>query len=245
MATKTTVLTDNKTSNALALPAYMTNLAELPETPEAPTPSGSYVQSSSERSKNYAAQKSAGLTDGDFFLVTDGAMNKKMPLEHWLLQAKLYYTKMDSAGNVVAIGREESNDLKEHYVVLHLVAHNGTLVPCRSEFRTTKAPAVVKLIEAIREAATPEFAGKSDAHKIAAQFPQPWGRVMASVTSRQKTARASGDGYKLAVPVIKPTSISQFEVFQAAMKDPAYADAFETAKKSFDDRVAELEKKIK
>jgi hypothetical protein len=226
----------------LAVPPLFSQIATLPSAAHLPEPvsaATSYVFNASTRSSNYAQQQQAGLSDGDFALCLEGAVYKCDPLKYFLLQVSPYRTTMDQAGNITFATKNMDyvNSLQgEHYLSLILVFFKDRLIPAKGEFRTTKASAALEPLREIEAAGKPEWL-KTDAHRVAAQFGIPWGRVVAtSVPGGKKTSRSSGNAYIPAITNARPATLDEMKLLMEETGKPDFIELFNTVHDEYNQR---------
>lgn len=160
-------------------------------------PSGAYLTTAHPMSGNWEACRQAGVSEGQYYL--DGTPVGIIPLatvRYWLYAVAVFATDMDSTGGIIAAtARPEilsdlqairAANMQEHFVAVALVdtPHHG-VVPCKAEFRGTKSSGGKVAAEALRAAARPEWARQTDNHRMAAQFPFPFGRVLTTASTTQ------------------------------------------------------------
>lgn len=205
--------------------------------------SGPYVARASDRSPNWPSLSAAGVGNGDLYLGAEGLYLRTMPLTYWLVASTVFKTLMDDLGNfqhaTTDLNAEKSPGglkLDEHVLALIVVDLGDRLVPAKCDFRGTLSGAVSPTLKAVQQAGDPKWAALSDAHKVAAAFPVPWGRVVATATTQPRTSRASGRKYYAGAAVCRPATIAQMQRLQAATQDAAFTALLEQAKQGYAER---------
>lgn len=232
--------------------AVFAGLPALNEPDALPDPegggSGPYVAFASSRSPSWPSLQAAGIAEGDPYVAADGQYHEAAPLRFFLVSAApTYYTKRNTAGNLVAAKREQvyvgdKPQYEEHYLTLVIVDLGDRMVPAKAEFIGTKSGAVVPALRAVKQAATPEWAGLSATHKLTAAFSVPFGRVSCIATTAPRTSKSSGNRYFAGVGSAGPATLDQMQRLNAAFADPTFQALAGAAKESFLDRRALLER---
>lgn len=209
---------------------------------------GAYVGYAHSANKNYAELQQLGIKEGDFYLAENGQITRQMPLLFWLVSAEVFATTMSIKGEITFATRDlnlctgpgETPKIEEHIVGLLIVDTGEKLVPAKGDFRGVKAGALTNAIAGVKFAAKPEFALRSTAHKIAAQFTKPWGRVFTRATTSFRVSKSTGKPYHPATGVMKPADVDQLTRLQQALTDDGFMAAADLAKIAFADKVQEL-----
>lgn len=210
-----------------------------------------YVGQLQENTGAKAQILAAGGKVGDFYLNDRGSITPlgDRPTLFFIYPGfiKGYMTQMDEAGKIVAAVPDPKAGLPkpwaEHFVTVVLVKVGGELVPAKGDFRKAAQKVAANALAGIRAAASPDFAGKSDAHRVAAQFEQPWGRVVADVVTGRRVG-GNGKAYFAAESAVRPTTIAEQQLLRSLLGDADFNAKFDVARKSFEDRVAIIEKVI-
>lgn len=241
----------NQSGGALALPSWA---SQAPALPEVNSGGGSaYIAQLQDRSKNLQTCKAAGVAVGEFYLsgassVNNGNPTPLKPFKFWLLDAAAFKTEMDAAGNIVRATRDmeqKEKGLEEHVIALLLVETDTGIVAAKCDFRKAQCPGYVTAAKAVSNAAHPDFAHQSDAAKLAAQFPAPWGRVVTTVSPERRISRGNGQPYYAANGTARPVTLSEMEALAAFVQKPEAQSEIDRARDSFKSRVAHIEKHIK
>ncbi|AMV28824.1 hypothetical protein VT84_30805 [Gemmata sp. SH-PL17] len=239
-----------KQTTALAnLPAWATAVPAVPQMEGGGAPQcyvGQLQPNTGKRNQLLAA----GVEEGGFYLDNLGTVTPLKPLKFWLVEAAVYQTQMNAAGNVVFATRDMSlaqNDLHEHAVAVVIVQTPNGLVPAKCDFRKAQSPAYKAAADTLAEVLDPEsgWARKSDAHKVASACPIPWGRFTTTADVQRKVGKGSGKPYFAAFGRTAPATVTEMEQLGAAIQTPEFAQAYETAKESFKSRCEYIEKAIK
>lgn len=121
-------------------------------------------------------------------------------------------------------------NLQEHYVICMVVlTDDGDLIPTKGDFRGTKKGTAEGPIRAVEAASTPEWLNRSDANKVAGQFPHPFGRVLHSVSTFYGSGKASGYSFYVAKAVSRASTIDEMKQLLEAMADKDYMRDVEEA----------------
>lgn len=133
-------------------------------------------------------------------------------------------------------------NLQEHYVLLMIVLlDNGELVPVKGDFRGTKKGVAEGPIRAVEAAAGSEWLDKSDAHRVSGQFPDPFGRVLHTVSTYFKSGKKSGYSFYVAEAVSAPPTIEQMEALLEALKSEQFTREMGEAHKNYTARIEFLD----
>lgn len=208
---------------------------------------GNYVGFLEDKSGNKQSMNDAGISVGDIYCVADGEIIKLDPMEYHLLSLSQFYTVMATDGSIVKAFRDADaapENAAEHIVAVLLVKHDGRLIPATGNFRSAKTAAVHPLHRAVLASVEPDFASKSDAHRIAAACPVPAGRVVGKVTTSLATSKKNGNRYYRANCNVRPSTVSDIEALGNAMSDPKFLESLEAVTDAYDSKVAELQKKL-
>lgn len=233
-----------------AAPQQSTAVATLPSwamtaptVPAMPTQSaGIYVGQLQPATGKRAALLQAGCADGDYYIDISGQLVPLKPLKFWLIKAELFYTRMDATGSIVQAAREKAAGLDEHVVCLIVVDVNGVPTPAKTDFRKASWSVAQAAVNGLQAAAEPDFPQHSDAHKVAAAFPVPFGRVLTTVSVEKRISKMSGKPYFASLGQTAPPSISQLTALGEAFKDAGFIELLEKAKAGFDGRVNQIAK---
>jgi hypothetical protein len=248
--TTLTPATNPNTGGALALPSWA---SQAPALPEVNSGGGSaYVGQVQENSKNRATCKAAGVELGEFYLsgapCNSGNPTALKPFKFWLLDAAAFKTEMDAAGDILRATRDmeqKEKGLEEHVIAIVLVEVGGAIYAAKCDFRKAQCPAYVTAVKAVSNASHPDFAHSSDAARVAAQFPAPWGRVVTVCNPERRNSRRNGKQYYAAVATARPATVSELEALAAYLQAPETHAEVERARDSFKSRVAHIEKHVK
>lgn len=158
-------------------------------------PSGAYLTTAHPMSNNWEACRQAGVAEGEYYLDGSPAGIIHLPtVRYWIYAVAVFATEMDESGDILAatFRPEVLQDLQairaagmqEHFVTVALIdTPQHGVIPCKAEFRGTKSNGGKIAVEALRSAVRPEWSRQSDNHRIASQFPFPFGRVYTTATT--------------------------------------------------------------
>lgn len=235
-------------AKAIAIPAWLQN-STMPATSDREV--GGYIGFASTQSNKWGEMQSAGLADGQPYLYHQQRYVPLDSLDFFLLHGESFKTLM--------VGREGkfqwvSRDLEEegptmgsnrpepHYVCVCVVAAENRLIPIKGDFRGTKSGGLEGAIRAVEAAATPEWLALSDAHKVSAVFPQPFGRVFHRITTKYRVSKSSGNPYYVANCVSLPATITQIQQLVTAFGDSDFVKELNECKENFNQRISFLDR---
>lgn len=218
-------------------------------------PAGAYVGSAHPQSNNWPTCQANGVEEGDFYL--DGAANlsgspmvKLDPFKYWLYTVTAFCTEMDSSGNVLRASDRpdliESQALRDrerlqlHFVTVVLVDLGAKIVPAKADFRHTKSGAVSTPYGEFQRMNDPNWPRLSDAHRVAAQFPHPFGRIYCTAWPVPGTVRGGpnkGKRYHAARGTAVPTALADMERLGKAFGDQEFTQALNQAMQTYAARV--------
>jgi hypothetical protein len=213
-----------------------------------------YVGFASTKSPSWPTQSAAGLTDGDIHIAYNRGLTKLMPMTFWLYTHETFKTVMLQSGEISYATRDTTKHavppgipgrkLETHLVGVAIVDVNGQLVPSKIEARGTKEGCLSGAILAIKQAMDPKWPSLSDAHKVAAAFTFPWGRVANIANTIPKTVQSGenkGAPYKVGTCLSKPSTIEQMKKLTEAFSDKQFQVDAEIAVRAFETRVQQLD----
>jgi hypothetical protein len=120
------------------------------------------------------------------------------------------------------------------------------LVPAAVSFRTTKAPAAHAALKALRDCAdATAWGNKSPDFRETLRIPVPFARFTATVTTRAKTGKGSGQQYYAASADIKPTTPAEAKMIGAALASPDFMATFNAVIAAHDAQVKKLTDMVK
>lgn len=184
--------------------------------------------------------------EGDMFLVEPTGVTKMDTMKAALLCARQAWTVTNAAGDILTVHFEEKPGTKELVVAALLVYLEDRVVPANIKFKTTKCRAAKELADALAEAATPEWADKSPAHKDTMVVGYPFGRYYGLVKVMEaRPSKTSGTPYRPTSTVIAPTGMQEWKLLKAFSESEGYKDLMDAASRRFESDVEELKKKAK
>lgn len=209
-----------------------------------------YIGQLQDRTGAKAQLLAAGVEMGGFYLHNQGENVPLKPFKFWLVKAALYQTQMNASGNVTSATKDMSaalNDHHEHAVAVVLVQTPNGIVPAKCDFRKAQAPAYRAAAEALADVCNPSsgWPTRSDAHKVAAAFPVPFGRVVNTVNVVRKVGKGSGLPYFAAFGSAAPATVTELEQLAEALQSSDFEAAFQLADEAFKSRCEYIEKAIK
>jgi hypothetical protein len=194
--------------------------------------------------------QAAGLQDGQGYIYYQGRYIVPKQLEFFVCESASFQTQMENnkdakflfATRDMQAEFERADRIEPHYVALLLVnPGNGTLIPIKGDFRGTKSGGIDNAIRAVEAACRPEWLRLSEAHKLTAAFPQPFGRVYHRVNLKYCVSKSSGNPYWRASAVSKPATVDELGMLVSAFKSEEFQKALKDAKASFDARIEFLD----
>lgn len=224
-----------------------------------------YVGFASDSSANWPSMQAAGLENGEPFVHHNGAYVKlpNSTLHYFLVACESFKSVMDSGGTFLYATRNLKVDrvtlklptgkartfdsapggIQEHYTAYLFALVGSEVMPLRADFIGTKAGGIMSAVSALRAAADPQsgWSDLSDAHKVATQFPHPFGRVMCAMRTVPKLGKSSGNTYFRALCAPRPSTITEMEILVRNLSSTAFNEAAEAAHKSYLDRVKFLD----
>lgn len=239
------IVSINQNNDKINLPSFLSPTGDsgLSMPGVADRPETGYVGFCHNMSKKYGEMRLAGLVDGQPYLFSNKQYTPLNPLSFFMVGGTTYLTQMvGQDGKFVYIykgkeipqhhrGKVDADKVQAHYVVLLLVFHENRLIPIKGDFRGPKSNCVEAATNAIEAAGKPDWLGRSDAHKVTAAFPQPWGRVFTTVNMRPYTGKKSGNTTTIADGISRPATASQLQLLASSFNDPKFtkdlADAFD------------------
>jgi hypothetical protein len=232
-------------STGLAIPAAFSGLATIPSADELPEGGTIYGYWVSNRSKSYTQCLAAGAAEGDAVIKVEGNLIACKPLKFFLVAAAQFRTKMEMSGDISAVSLDMSKrDMDEHYVTMLLVLHGETLIPCKFDFRTTKAKAAIEAIRAQHQSQTPEWGKLSPAHAATVAFLIPWGKAVTEVPTTRKVS-GKGLAYFAAEPQVRPATPNEMRLLTEFGQSQDNLNLFSTVFSEYEARVNELKSKVK
>lgn len=246
-----------------AVPAFLKTFT-APRVSGAQSGSG-YVGFASDSSANWPAMQAAKLENGEPYVHHNGAYIKlpNSTLQFFLVACESFRSVMDSGGNFLyatrnlkvervtikqANGKPRTFDsapggIQEHYTAYLFALIGSELAPVRADFIGTKAGGILSAISALRSAADPQsgWSDLSDAHKVATQFPHPFGRVLCAMRTIPKVSKGNGNTYFRALCAPRPATIAEMGILVRNLGSVAFTESAESAYKSYLDRIKFLD----
>lgn len=228
----------------ITLPAFLsTDEQGLPDVPDL----SGYLGFAHPQSDNWDKMSQVGLKTGDPFLFHDGSyVNLNGKVEMFLLIGDEFKSLMiGKKGTFLHVTRDmneqmqydKRNYLQEHYIVLMLVKVGSELIPIKGDFRGPKSQGLKTAINATKAASEPQWINKTEAHKITAAFPKPFGRVFHTMTTHREVSKSSGDEYHPTSCNSRPSTVSEMEMLVSHFGNPEWLAKVEDAKSNYDMRV--------
>lgn len=215
-----------------APPSVPASVDELPDAGFGP-----YLGLASKRATKWPQLQAAGIQDGQFYVGFPNHYAVCHPLRFWMVQGDLFRTSMDSKGTIVKATADPTDETMDEHVVALIVVimPNGTLAPCKAEFRRTSSDPGVTGLKAIREAATPEWAQRPE-NQVAASFAYPFGRVLMTATTQPKVSKANGNPYNLATATVAPATMPEMQALAQAVTSEEWMVGMAEALEGYENR---------
>lgn len=229
----------------LALPSFLAEDKQI----ELANPMGTeYLGFADKRAeKSWATVSAAGVPDGSPYIVKNGQITALPVIEYFLLVGSSFLTHMHGPDMKIMYAStditEQNPDPKHrqaHYVALLIVDVKGVLTPIRGDFRGTKTNAIENAFRALKDAAKPDWISKSDAHKVTAAFPKPFGRVYHSMTTYYDVSKSTGFGFYATKGNSLPSSPTMMQRLYDAFKNPEFTKELDASHQSYLTRVSFL-----
>lgn len=231
------------------LPAWLQQNNNMPLV--VPQDSSGFVGFAHPMSKKWPLQQQAGLETGDIYLFRDNQyIPKKEGLKFFLLCGASYQSLMNQKGEFLWAttdleenGPTQGNNTTEpHYICLLLVEDGDYLVPIKGDFRGTKSRGIEGAIRAVEAAASPEWLGLSDKHRITAAFPTPFGRVFHHMTTQRYIGKSTGNESFITNVTSMPSTIAQMQMLADEFDTQEFQDELAEARQNYDARIAFMNK---
>lgn len=232
--------------SALANP--VAGVGELAERPV-----GAYVAAAHPRANNWPTLQSAGIAEGDWYFDGCGELRKCMPLKYWLFAVTAFGSNLDPTGNVLNATEKpelianpaqlKAAGLQEHFVSVILVNLGDKILPAKCDFRGTKADGAKVPVAELRKASDPNWPSSSDAAKVAAQFPHPFGRVYFTANTVKGVVKGGtnkGLPYHAARVTGLPTPVGDMEKLLSAMQEVGFTDLMNQAWANYENRCQQI-----
>lgn len=213
-----------------------------------------YVGFASTQSKKWSLMQQAGLDEGQPFLNHQNAFIPLETLDFFLLKGASYKTMMAGKDGTFVYATTDMDvelpdqiykgnvvKLEPHYICLLLVNVNSQLIPIKGDFRGTKSGGIENAIRAVEAASDPDWLKLSDAHRVTAAFPQPFGRVYHRITTKRGVSKSNGNPYFSAECTSSPASIKAMEALVASLSDEGFNNMLTAANTNFESRITFME----
>lgn len=242
-------------SESLASEAGVLSKAESFQMPdvfgEAPAPVVSkfgtpYITFAHPNKKDEWIKLGANVEEGEMFLV-DGERITKLPVAKVnIVKVKQYWVDKNAAGEVQRSSwTEKPWPWAEHMDAVVLLHLPDRIVVANVNPHTTKCAAFVTLAKTLIDAATPEWADRSPAHKETLVIPQPFLRFFGEISlASPRTGKKSGKLYRVTQCSVKPTTNTEAVALKAFIADPESSKKLQDAADRYTSRIAELEAKL-
>lgn len=150
----------------------------------------------------------------------------------YLLRADLWYTELDQEGSIVRATRDKKDrPFEEDYQAIVLVEVGDVILPARTSFRKTRAPACKSMVRKIAQLA--------EQHGSLAFM-----GVVGKLQLQSKTARSTGKAYMLVDALPLETSNADRERLVKTLRDPEFLEALQAVKDSYEERLKYLASRV-
>jgi hypothetical protein len=239
-------------AKGLTLPAYLQG--DMPETVNQ-NQSG-YIGFASSQSPKWSQMQVAGLKEGQPFAYINKSYVVADPLCFFMCAGESFQTCIvGKDGKMMYVSRDletpgpkfGSNETQPHYVCLLIVNINGVLTPIKGDFKGTKAGGLEGAIAAVKAASDPDWIRLSDAHKITAAFPQAWGRVFHTITTKYEVSKSGpnqGNPYFRTLCNSAPSTVTQMQMLVEALQNKEFQEKLDAAYENYCQRLAFFDKWI-
>lgn len=193
--------------------------------------------------------RSAGVSEGGYFV---RCLNDVIPLPElrfWLLYSDEFWTKTNQQGGVTECYRDpirgQKAGLKEHAIALVAVdiaegedRTDSDLMPAKADFRTSNYDAyrAVNVEQSALSMDRSGWASRSPAHRYASELPLQWAVKVRAWGVRQNNYYGTGH-YWVTRAEATPTTEAEWDWLQRASTAKVYTDAMPIAQASFRSRV--------
>lgn len=205
----------------------------------------------------FITEKSRGkypdLNEGDIYLSYEGQTVKINRTKLFLMDAQVYYTKCASSDYAVQFAREHmteeelklDNTWQKHAVGIAIVIIDGRPIPAKLDFgRSTRTQAAQRAMNAVSLSKEPGWSEKSDRHRIAAQAPLIWTRVVHTFTPFQNTGKDGMISYPLN-STSEPATLTDLRIIWSALAQPEFRSEVSTVAEAALERVQAIVSKIR
>lgn len=213
------------------------------------TSSAPFIGFASSQSPSWASHQAAGLADGEMYLQSSAGITPLNECKFWLIDTFYCFTNINNKSEILEAksqltDAEVKADIhQEHYVCPIIFDAGDELLPAKLEMRGARSAAVKQAINAVQTAATPEFASSSDAARVAAAFPAPWGRQTIWMRASRRPSRTKGRMYVSTSSVIRPTTLTDMERIANATNDDAFTSVLSEVRAAVNKRIEEMNNK--
>lgn len=186
------------------------------------------------------------VEEGDIFLVEKVPTYLPQIKLTMMAYRQLWVHSNDSGSIILAVSKqEEPHPFKERIESVVLVYLEDRVVPATMTFKTTKCGAAHSLSDALLEAATEDWAKKSQAHAETLVAQKPFMRYFGLVRlGPQRTGKKTGLPYVPAEATISPTSVPEWKALGKAFQDPKFSEVLNSVTSRYESRVKELLDKV-
>lgn len=210
------------------------------------TPYGVYINP---KSKNWAqvAVTLPGLQEPDvvLFRAKPELPEKLSPLRFCVVTGWQYWCVEDDKGNILQASLVKDRSMKECVECVILAFTSRGVEACRFNFKRTKAEPGRLALKALEQAAQPEWADVSPAHKATLAAPKPFLRFTVSSSCTQRTARSSGYTYWHAAGQVLPATPQDWAALKQYFSVEGWREELAAIEQEHAERVALVKSKVK
>jgi hypothetical protein len=184
--------------------------------------------------------------DMDMFLIESDTVTHLPTMKcGWLIGQQRWVTEVKKDGRWVIDKVKEEEDKtkgwKEIVDAALLVYLADRIVPAQCRFKTTKCPGAITLSKAAKEAATPEWAEKSDHHRATLAIQQSFWRFHGIVIVLPKrNPQGGGEPYRPTSCDIFPTGPNEVKLIEKFNRDPESKKLLDKCAEGYAARIASL-----
>lgn len=186
------------------------------------------------------------VTEGGMYFISRDRLEQLDVAKLGMICCKQYWGESNAAGELQRTSWEErEKPFKEHVEAVVLVYLADSVKVANIQFRSTKCPAAKILADTLIAAEGPEWAKLSASHEATMVCQQPFMRFYGEVQlAAPRTSKTSGMVYRSTTCAVKPTGIAEWKLLTELCSDPGSQQLLEAAAKRFEERMAEVAKKL-
>lgn len=194
------------------------------------------------------------LDDGDPVMIRPQPSKpvRLSPFRFYLIQAFQHFSVVDTQGTILRTTLDpekakvatQQGKYVEHIETVVLACLPDGLVPARCTFKSTKANAAHRAVEARRMAETEEWAKQGPEYKASLVCPMPWARFTTTVQLKAGTSKSTGYRYVAANGRITPSGAGDWTQLGEFFKEKENIALSEAVAEAFQSRVDDVKAKV-